>query len=482
MGMSEPGPGAAEPRCRARDLGISLGRYKPGRWNAITDVTGVKVGHSTIIRGAGPLKMGRGPVRTGVTVILPNPVNTFEERVVGGGFVLNGAGEVSGMTQLMEWGLIETPIFLTNTLSVGAVSDAAVQWMVEKYPGIGATHDVIIPLVGECDDSWLNDIAGRHVKEQHVREAISTASDGPVAEGSVGGGTGMITCDFKAGIGTSSRKLPEKLGGYTVGVLVMSNFGVMDQLRVGGLPIGEILEPRWGQLPRREQNYGSIIAVIATDAPLITHQLNRLAKRAALGIGRVGSTAMHGSGEIILAFSTANMVPRETRKMVYRVKILLDQRLDPLYEAVIEATEEAILNALCMARDLDGVNGNLSRALPLSEVRDVVSLWQRQLDAGKKAAASQGAVRPPRPVQAQAVQQVRPPQREEPGRRDIGAPVTAALAKPTAVRGAEGMPLPLRPSVRTGGEGAVPAVPAGQVGPDDGNEPPPGLERDEKKE
>jgi D-aminopeptidase len=262
--------------------------------------------------------MGRGPVRTGVTAILPNPVNIFEERVVGGGFILNGAGEVSGMTQLMEWGLMETPIFLTNTLSVGAVSDAAVKWMVEKYPGIGEMHDVIIPLVGECDDSWLNDIAGRHVKEQHVYEAISTASDGPVAEGSVGGGTGMITCDFKAGIGTSSRKLPEKLGGYTVGVLVMSNFGVMGQLRVGGLPIGEILEPRWGQLPRREQNYGSIIAVIATDAPLISHQLNRLAKRAALGVGRVGSTAMHGSGEIVLAFSTANMVPRETRKMVYR--------------------------------------------------------------------------------------------------------------------------------------------------------------------
>jgi len=254
-------------------------------------------------------------VRTGVTAILPNPSNVFEQRVVGGGFILNGAGEVSGMTQLMEWGLIETPIFLTNTLSVGAVSDAAVKWMVEKFPGIGGEHDVIIPLVGECDDSWLNDIAGRHVKEQHVNEAISTASDGPVAEGNVGGGTGMITCDFKAGIGTSSRRLPESLGGYTVGVLVMSNFGVMRQLRVGGLPVGEMLEERYGSLPRREHSYGSIIAVIATDAPLISHQLNRVAKRAALGIGRVGSSAMHGSGEIVLAFSTANMVPRETRKI-----------------------------------------------------------------------------------------------------------------------------------------------------------------------
>src|SRR5512140_3075920 len=206
-------PPSARPRCRARDLGISLGRFRPGRWNAITDVAGVKVGHATIISGHGPLVPGQGPIRAGVTAILPNPANVFEERVVGGGFILNGAGEVSGLTQLMEWGLIETPIFLTNTLSVGAVSDAAVKWMVEKFPGIGGEHDVIIPLVGECDDSWLNDIAGRHVHDQHVYEAISSASDGPVPEGNVGGGTGMITCDFKAGIGTSSRKLPEALGG-----------------------------------------------------------------------------------------------------------------------------------------------------------------------------------------------------------------------------------------------------------------------------
>jgi D-aminopeptidase len=411
-------PAPSAPRVRARELGIPLGRFKPGRWNAITDVAGVKVGHSTVIRGAGPLKVGRGPVRTGVTCVLPNPANVFQERVVGGGFVLNGAGEVSGMTQLMEWGLIETPIFLTNTLSVGAVSDAAVKWMVEKYPSIGGEHDVIIPLVGECDDSWLNDIAGRHVREQHVYEAINTASDGPVAEGNVGGGTGMITCDFKAGIGTSSRKLPEVLGGHTLGVLVMSNFGEMRQLRVGGLPVGELLEARHARLPRRERNQGSIIAVVATDAPLTTHQLGRIAKRAGLGIGRVGSTARHGSGEIVLAFSTANKVPRETRKMVYRMKILLDERLDPLYEAVIDATEEAILNALCMARDLDGVNGNLSRALALGEVRELMDRW-RELSAGLR--------------------------REEPPRISApGTPVTPALARPTAVRGAEGMAPPAR--------------------------------------
>jgi D-aminopeptidase len=283
----------------------------------------------------------------------------------------------------MEWGLIETPIFLTNTLSVGAVSDGAVKWMVERYPGIGGVHDVIIPLVGECDDSWLNDIAGRHVKAEHVLQAIQSAKDGPVAEGSVGGGTGMITCDFKAGIGTSSRKLPQAEGGYTVGVLVMSNFGVMRQLRVGGLPVGEWLEERYADLPRRTDNYGSIITVVATDAPLATHQLNRLAKRAALGVGRVGSSAMHGSGEILLAFSTANTVPRVTRKMVYRIKLLLDQRLDPLYEAVIEATEEAILNALCAARDMVGVNGNVCRALPLEEVRELVRAWQKLAPKGR---------------------------------------------------------------------------------------------------
>jgi len=420
---------AKQERRRARDLGIRVGRYKPGKWNAITDVAGVKVGHSTIIRGAGgPLRAGRGPVRTGVTAILPNPENVFENRVVGGGFILNGAGEVSGMTQLLEWGLIETPIFLTNTLSVGAVSDAAVKWMIDRYPGIGDEHDVIIPLVGECDDSWLNDIAGRHVKEEHVLEALSTASDGPVAEGNVGGGTGMITCDFKAGIGTSSRKLPESLGGFTVGVLVMSNFGVMRQLRVGGLPVGEVLEARYAAMPRRSKNYGSIIAVVATDAPLATHQLNRIAKRAALAVGRVGSSAMHGSGEIMLAFSTANQVPRESRKMVYRMKLLLDPRIDPLYEAVIEATEEAILNALCMARDLDGANGNVCRAMPLDDVEELVKGWEEERERLASAPRPSNLPRPPRP--------------DGPGtavRADMPA------AKPTSVRGAEGMAIPVRP-------------------------------------
>jgi D-aminopeptidase len=273
---------------------------------------------------------------------------------------------------VVEWGLLETPILLTNTMSVGAVSDAVAQQMVEENPGIGAEHDVIIPVVGECDDSYLNDISGRHVKAEHVREALRKATTGPVAEGSVGGGTGMITCDFKAGIGTSSRKLPKVMGGYTLGVLVMSNFGKMHNLRVGGLPVGEFLAEKFRNQKKRVNNYGSIIGVVATDAPLLPHQIHRLCKRVALGIGRVGSYAAHGSGEIIVGFSTANVIPRHTRKMVYKMKLLLDQRLDPLYEAVMEATEEAILNSLCMATPMVGVNDHSVPALPLDEVRRFV--------------------------------------------------------------------------------------------------------------
>ena len=410
-----------EKRFRARELGLPLGRFKPGKWNSITDVEGVLVGHSTIIRGAGPLRRGRGPVRTGVTAILPNEKNIFEQRVTGGGFVLNGAGEVSGLTQLMEWGLVETPIFLTNTLSVGSVSDSAVQWMIEQFPGIGDEHDVLIPLVGECDDSWLNDVAGRHVKSENVREALETATSGPVAEGSVGGGTGMICCDFKAGIGTSSRKLAPALGGYTVGVLVMNNFGHMRDLRVGGLPLGPLLEPKYSEYHKRQSSYGSIIAIVATDAPLSSHQLGRVSKRVALGIGRAGSIAAHGSGEIILAFSTANKIPRTTQKMIYHMKILLDQRLNPLYEAAIEGTEEAILNSLCMAREMEGANGNFAPALPLAEVKDIVE---------------RSALKPrPRPT---------PPAKPPAAPAPPQAP-RLAEAPPSATRGAEGMmtvPLP----------------------------------------
>jgi D-aminopeptidase len=412
-----------EPRVRARALELPLGRFRPGKHNAITDVEGVLVGHTTIIRGEGRLRPGHGPVRTGVTAILPSHGNIFMERLHGGSFVLNGAGEVSGLTQVMEWGLLETPILLTNTMSVGAVSDAVARTMVERYPGIGDEHDVIIPVVGECDDSWLNDIAGVHVHEDHVRAAIAGATSGPVAEGSVGGGTGMITCDFKAGIGTSSRKLPESHGGYTLGVLVNSNFGKMHNLRVGGLPLGEVLEERFEKQLRRQDSYGSIIAVVATDAPLLPNQISRLCKRVGLGIGRVGSYAAHGSGEIVVGFSTANVIPRRTKKMVTKVKLLLDQRLDPLYEAVMEATEEAILNAMCMAGPMSGINGHTCPALPLDEVRRFVALFQPLLPRGRRTAASS-----PTPAA---------PERK--------GNVTVAEALPTAVRSAEGIPFPTKP-------------------------------------
>ncbi len=372
-----------EKRCRVRDLGLIIGRCGTGLNNAITDVPGVQVGHSTIIRGEGKLLAGRGPVRTGVTAIMPNARNIFMERVIGGGFVLNGAGEVSGLTQTQEWGLIETPILLTNTLAVGTCSQWCVRYMVSKYPSIGKEHDVIIPLVGECDDSWLNDIAGRHVKEEHVFEAIESAKGGPVIEGNVGGGTGMINCDFKSGIGSSSRRLPSSKGGYIIGVLVMSNFGRLADLRMGGIPVGEILAPQYEDLRTRRSIDGSIIAVIATNAPLLSHQINRLCKRAALGIGRAGSYAAHGSGEIVIGFSTANTIARGLRKRTHEITILADEHMDPLYKAVIDATEEAILNALCAATGMTGINNRYAPSLPLDQVREIIAKYQPPWDPGK---------------------------------------------------------------------------------------------------
>lgn len=360
-------------RCRVRDLGLKIGRFPTGRWNAITDVANVFVGHSTIIRGSGALKPGSGPVRTGVTAILPNAGNVYLERVAGAGFVLNGAGELSGLTQVVEWGLIETPILLTNSLSVGTCSDAVVNYMVQRYPGMGVKHDVVLPLVGECDDSWLNDIAGRHVRSEHVFQAIADAKTGPVLEGCVGGGTGMITCDLKGGIGSSSRRVKTGEHTYTIGVLVMTNFGVLEDLRVDGIQAGRLLANRLAHLSRRRENYGSIIAVLATDAPLLPHHLQRLAKRVALGIGRTGSYAAHGSGEIVLAFSNANAIPRKHPKMLYRMKILLDDCMDPLYEATIHATEEAILNAMCMATDMTGADDHFVPALPLEPLAEIIA-------------------------------------------------------------------------------------------------------------
>jgi D-aminopeptidase len=368
-------------RARLRDLGFSIGRFPVGPWNAITDVAGVRVGHTTLVVGDGPLEVGKGPVRTGVTAVVPNG-DIFNQRAVAGSFVLNGAGEVSGLTQVQEWGLLETPILLTNTMSVGKVSDAVVKWMTKRWPKIGNEEDVVIPLVGECDDSWLNDAVGRHVRSEHVYRAIEQAASGPVAEGAVGAGTGLITCDFKAGIGTASRRVEiagtNEGGGpgatYTVGILVNSNFGVMRSLRVDGAPVGEMLEPSFlaaGE-PRREKNAGSIITIVATDAPLLSPQLVRVCKRAALGIGRCGSFAAHGSGEIVVAFTTANIVPRAATRMTATLDVLLDEACDPLYEAVVECTEEAIINALCMANEMRGPTDHVAPALPLDRLSEIL--------------------------------------------------------------------------------------------------------------
>ncbi len=362
------------PRCRARDIAPAelFGTTPPGPLNAITDVTGVRVAHTTLIEDS-----PRGAVRTGVTAVLPNAGDVFMDRMLGGGYVLNGAGEVAGFTQLVEWGLLESPILLTNTLSMGTCADAVVGSLLDRYPSIGREHDVVIPVVGECDDSWLNDIGGRHIKEAHVHAAIDAAVTGPVEEGNVGGGTGMITCDFKGGIGTSSRVVSEKAGGYTVGVLVMSNFGVMEELRFCGLPIGKHLSPSVPNEYRRQENYGSIITVIATDAPLMPVQICRLAKRAGMGIARVGSHAAHGSGEIIVGFSTANTIHRQHTGLTYQMTVLLEHHINALYQATIEATEEAILNALCMADDMTGLNDRTVKGLPLDQTQDLIARMVR---------------------------------------------------------------------------------------------------------
>jgi D-aminopeptidase len=358
------------PRARARDLGMWLGTYSPGERNAITDVRGVRVGHTTVVHGHGALEVGKGPARTGVTAIVP-PGDIFMDRLAAGGFVLNGAGEMMGFLQIDEWGLLETPIVLSNTLATGVCADAVVRNMIEKYPGIGRELDTVLPVVAECDDSWLNDIGGRHVRDVHVFEALERASDGVVAEGTVGAGTGMITFDFAGGIGTSSRVLPAREGGFAVGVLVQSNFGRLVDLRMGGLPVGHLLVDQYKNVPKRGGTYGSIITIVATDAPLSAHQLKRLSKRAALGIGRTGSAAGHASGEIILAFSTANTFPR-TGKRILQHNILNDEHIDPVFRAVAEATEEAILNSICMGGDMTGANGHFAPALPLDRVRDFV--------------------------------------------------------------------------------------------------------------
>ncbi len=337
-----------------KDLGIKIGKFEQGPNNNITDVKGVKVGHKTLIEG--------DDIRTGVTVIKPND-QIFYNKFIGGKFILNGAGEVSGLTQLTEWGLLETPIALTNTMSVGKVSEAMSKWMSKKYEKIWNYRDVVIPVVGECDDSFLNNSVKFHITDEDVFDAIKNTKSGIIEQGSVGAGTGMVCSDLKGGIGSSSRifKIHDK--NYTVGVLVLSNFGDMEELRVNGYPIGLCLAKDQGNYQRRVENYGSIITVVATDMPLSTHQINRLCKRAALGIGRMGSYAAHGSGEIVVGFSTANKIKHASKKYQHGIHLIFDNHLNLAYQAVIEATEESILNSLIHSEDMKGADDRFVPAI-----------------------------------------------------------------------------------------------------------------------
>jgi D-aminopeptidase len=365
--------GHRERRRRLRDLGVTVGRFPTGASNAITDVAGVRVGHVTLIEGEGPLQPGVGPIRTGVTAVLPAEGDVFLQRVFAGSYVLNGAGEVMGLLQVDEWGLCETPILLTSTLCVGRVADAAVSWMWRKHPKIGQEYDVVIPVVAECDDSYLNDAVGRHVSERDVWAALDGAKDGPIAEGCVGAGTGMQTFGFAGGIGTSSRRVDIAGTPTMVGALVLSNFGDRDSLRVDGVPVGRLLAEQFAHVKRRPAA-GSIIVLIATDGPLLGRQLQRLCRRGALALGRLGGYAAHNSGEFIFAWSTSNRVPRERLLHVHTVEIALDAELDALYEATIDVVEEAVLNAICAGVPMTGHDGHTAPALPLEDVR---KLWKK---------------------------------------------------------------------------------------------------------
>lgn len=354
-------------RKRLRDLGITIGTMSTGQHNAITDVPGVKVGHTTVIKGDGELKPGEGPVRTGVTVIIPHNGDMWNTRASAGHFVLNGNGCVTGLDWMAESGFLEGPIGLTNTHSVGDVYNGLTEWMQDRYPQIGNTDDSYLPVVGECDDSFLNDLRGRHVTEAHTKQALDSAAGGAVLEGAVGAGTGMSCYDFKGGIGTSSRVLSQEDGGYVVGVLTNCNHGDRSELTMAGVPVGRLIEER---MPV-DHVEGSIVIVVATNAPLSPRQLNRLAKRAAMGLARTGSVAHHSSGDFIIAFSNGRTTLRDDENSVFMLPELADSCINPLFAAAAEATEEAVLNAICMARTIEGRDGNTAYALPIDQLPSI---------------------------------------------------------------------------------------------------------------
>ena len=369
--------GGAQDKPRARDLGIRFDGV-PGAFNAITDVSGVRVGHTTLIRGTGSLTVGEGPVRTGVTAIVPRGEHP-EDPVFAGWFALNGNGEMTGTTWVEESGFLEGPVAITNTHSVGVVRDAIIAWQVERN---AAFQPWSLPVVAETYDGYLNDINGLHVKPEHVFAALDNAEAGAVAEGNVGGGTGMICMGFKGGIGTSSRRLPGSAGGYTVGVLVQANFGGRTQLRIDGVPVGrEIARQNGSAVPFPEDNHpaggGSIIIVVATDAPLLPHQLKRLARRAALGVARVGGTSHNGSGDIFIAFSTANAGVASAAPRA-EVAMLSNSRITGVFEATVQATEEAIINAMIAATTMVGRDDHRIEALPHDRLREIMSQHDRR--------------------------------------------------------------------------------------------------------
>jgi D-aminopeptidase len=358
------------PPTRARSLGIPFDGT-PGRYNAITDVAGVAVGHTTLISGEGKLKVGQGPVRTGVTAVLPRGKLRSPDPVFAAWFTLNGCGEMTGTTWLEESGYLYGPAMITNTLSVSVVRDATIAWGRRRV-----SHWFSLPVVAETYDGDLNDIRGEHVQPKHVWAALDSASSGPVAEGNVGGGTGMVCHDFKGGIGTASRRLAKRAGGYAVGVLVQANHGSRRHLRIAGAPVGaEITDLMPGTRVAKPKT-SSIIAILATDCPLLPHQLKRLAKRIPLGIAQVGGIGEVFSGDIFLAFSTARP-GKENKQGIQQVPMYPHFEMDALFEATVQATEEAIVNALVAAKTMTGINSYTVYALPHERLRDVLRKFNR---------------------------------------------------------------------------------------------------------
>jgi len=356
---------------RARDLGVPFDGT-PGPLNAITDVKGVEVGESTIIHGEGKLVVGKGPVRTGVTAVLPRGERSNDDPVFAGWFSQNGNGEMTGTTWVEESGFLEGPVMITNTHSVGTVRDAVIAWRVRHGGADQSGYWWSLPVVAETWDGELNDVNGFHVKAENVDEALGSAREGAVAEGNVGGGTGMVCYGFKGGIGTASRRLAEAAGGYTVGALVQCNCGRKADLLIAGVPVGREIAGKG----TRDEDSGSIIIVVATDAPLLPHQLKRLARRATMGLARTGSSSGNGSGDIFIAFSTANPGAAATKGTVTPT-MLPNDRMNPLFSATVQAVEEAIVNAMVGAETMTGANGVTVRALPHDELQKALKKYNR---------------------------------------------------------------------------------------------------------